>query len=136
MMCSINWSDSAIIAAFVSGGFAAASGIVTLCVYNRKKKIEAKMEKELESYKGWIQASNMRVQGQLDTKLEVLRIEYGVLYTQRLEVIQEMYKQLLQLNNSVRATKKGLSGKKISTEERELIDVQFKIKSEDRKSVV
>lgn len=110
MMCSIDCSDPAIIAAFVSGVFAAASGIVTLGVYNRKKKIEAKMYIELAEHKDKLDDKAREIQSVLNIQLEKIRIQYGSLYAERLVVIKEIHSRLTKLNIYIQTIKKVASG--------------------------
>ena len=90
-------NDPAIIASIVSGIFMLISGIMALYIYRSKKKFKAKFDRELESHKSWLDRKNKEIQSQLDTKLELLRIEYGTVFTKRLEVIEDIYDRLLQI---------------------------------------
>ena len=93
-------NDSAIIASVISGIFMLISGAMALYTYRSKKKFKAKFDKELESHKSWLDRRNKEIQSQLDTKLELLRIEYGTVFTKRLEVIEEIYDRLLQVQEA------------------------------------
>jgi len=90
-------NDSTIIAPLISGIFALISGFIALSAYKSKKKFEVKFDKELENHKSWLEGRNKEIQSQLDTKLELLRIEYGTIFIKRLDVIEEIYDHLLQV---------------------------------------
>lgn len=93
-MCSVNWSDPSIVAAIISIGFALASGVVTAIAFNKKKGIENKFNKELETYKSELDKKNREIQLILDTRLEEVKIEYSNIYSQRLKIIADIYSQL------------------------------------------
>ncbi|MCL2290191.1 MAG: hypothetical protein FWC34_05725 [Bacteroidetes bacterium] len=90
-------NDPTIIASVITGVFALFSGIMALYIYRSKKKLEVKLNRELENHKSWLEGKNKEIQSQLDTKLELLRIEYGTVFIKRLEVIEEIYDNLLQI---------------------------------------
>jgi len=91
------WNDPTIIASVITCVFALFSGIMARYTYRNKKKFEVKFDKELESHRNWLEGRNKEIQSQLDTKLELLRIEYGTIFIKRLEVIEEIYDNLLQV---------------------------------------
>ena len=90
------WNDPTIIASVITCVFALFSGVMALYTYRSKKKFEVKLDKELENHRSWLEGRNKEIQSQLDTKLELLRIEYGTIFIKRLEVIEEIYDNLLQ----------------------------------------
>ena len=60
-----------------------------------KNWIESWFAKDLEAYKAELDTKNKEIQSKLDTKLELMRIEYGVLYSKRLSVIEDIHNRLL-----------------------------------------
>ena len=61
----------------------------------RNKKYQKEIDKDIEKYKSELKAKNDEIQNIVNTKLELLKIEYGVLYTKRLDVIKDMHERLL-----------------------------------------
>ena len=94
---TVSWHHPTIIASVITCVFALFSGIMALYVHRSKKKFDAKIDKELELHRSWLEGRNKEIQSQLDTKLELLRIEYGTVFIKRLEVIEEIYTNLLQV---------------------------------------
>jgi|GEM_PF-2374450 len=90
-------NDPTIIASAIACFFALFSGVMAFYTHRSKKKFEVKLDKDIETHRSWLEGKNKEIQSQLDTKLELLRIEYGTVFTKRLEVIEEIYINLLQV---------------------------------------
>lgn len=121
MFCCINWSDPSIIAAFISGAFAIISGIATIVFFSKKKGIENKFDKDLESHKNWLERKNIEIQGKLDTKLELIRVEYSVLYRRRLEVVEEIHNRLLVFDKTFNIIANYKDSQNINETDRQLV---------------
>lgn len=106
-------NDSAIIAALITSGFALLGGVIALYISYRSK---VKWDKDLENHRSWLEERNKEIQSQLDTKLELLRIEYGTVFTKRLEVIEEIYVNLLQVQELYTKLYSHDKGKKMDEE--------------------
>lgn len=65
----------------------------------KNKDYQKEIDKEVEKYKSELDAKNREIQNHLDLKLELLRVEYGTLYSKRLEAIRRTHKYVITLKN-------------------------------------
>lgn len=85
--------------------------------FERKNRdYQHKLDSKLRKYESDLDVKNRTIQNQLDTQLEVLRIKYGNLHTQRLQVIETIHIDLLKLEDvfgilKIAAPKNDLSEK-------------------------
>lgn len=65
------------------------SAIPTIVLFLFKSKISHWFNKDLESHRAELDRKSRQIQASLDTQLETMRIEFGLVQTERLQVLKE-----------------------------------------------
>ena len=79
------------------------SVIPTVVLFSIKGRISHWFNKDLESHKAELDRKNQQIQASLDTKLEIMRIEFGLVQSERLQILKEACNRLTKILNQITA---------------------------------
>lgn len=88
---------SAIIAAI----FSVINGILAHYWFKKNSKIISTYNIDLEKNKSNLERQNYAFQSSLNTEIEKFKIQYGLLYSKRLDVLENIHNMLIRINNLV-----------------------------------
>lgn len=79
------------------------SVIPSVVLFSIKGKITHWFNKDLESHRAELDRKNQQIQASLDTKLEIMRMEFGLVQSERLQILKEACSRLTKILNQITA---------------------------------
>ncbi len=77
------------------------SAVPTIIMFIIKGRISHWFSKDLESHRAELDKKSRQIQTSLDTQLEVMRIEFGLIQSERLQILKEACTRLTEILNQI-----------------------------------
>lgn len=87
--------------AIIAAVFSVINGILAHYWFKKNRKIISTYNIDLEKNKSNLERQNYAFQSSLNTEIEKFKIQYGLLYSKRLDVLENIHNMLIRINNLV-----------------------------------